>query len=288
MSAIVRAFLLDAEQRGLSHHTIESWQRMCDAIIVGCRDCRVNHLTANRKQAQAVLAHLKQARGWGNSTVGICLKAWRAMARYAVTVGALDVNRVQDVPYPQAESRLPNTITKREAWALFDVVAEYKGPRAEMKRLIMEMLYVTGIRVSELATFQVSCIGDDSIRVIGKGNKERQVPITEQLHAMLIDYVENHRPSVDHDYLLTRTNGDPVKRTDISAIVGPFGKRAGIEGLTPHGLRHAFATHLLDAGAGLYAIKEMLGHSSVQTTERYAKVSDDAVKRAHRRHPRGK
>lgn len=197
----------------------------------------------------------------------------------------IEHNPVRFIENPKLQKKLPEYLTVEEVELLLDQV-DRNTNEGDRNYCILEVLYSCGLRVSELITLKISDIfkKEGFVRVLGKGNKERLIPIAE--HTLdLIDYylkstrpelAKNHSPS---DILFLNRRGKPLTRAMIFTIVKKNAQLAGIKkNVSPHTLRHSFATHLLENGANLFAIQAMLGHESIQTTEIYMHIEQESLK----------
>ena len=201
-------------------------------------------------------------------------------------------NPVRTMRSPKVEKRLPQVIGERDTARLVEAEGDIEGPAALRNRAILEVLYSSGLRVSELTGLCWRDIDDDLGMVMvraGKGNKDRLVPLGEPA----IDALKAWRGAMpirwtSEGAVITNLRGGRLPPRSVQNIVARRLVDAGINTpLTPHGLRHCFATHLLNGGADLRSIQEMLGHSSLQTTQRYTHVSVNRLKEVYRRaHPR--
>ena len=160
---------------------------------------------------------------------------------------------------------------------------------------MLETLYATGVRVSELCNIKLSDINYDdcTIKIFGKGKKERIVPINESSYNALIDYINNYRPfllkSKTSEFVFINNFGNPISRVGFFKILKKLCSDAGIQkDVSPHTLRHSFATHLLNNGANLRVIQQLLGHSNITTTQIYSHLSNESLKNDYKFHPRNK
>jgi integrase/recombinase XerD len=158
-------------------------------------------------------------------------------------------------------------------------------------KAVLELLYASGLRASELCSLKqnsINCL-KRSVRVLGKGSKERLVPVGEKALQALKEYMKKGMPEPDCDSLFLTRSGHPVSRETIWSIVKKYATRAGLtKKVSPHTLRHSFATHLVEHGANLRAVQGMLGHENISTTEVYTHVDAERLKQVHMKfHPRG-
>ena len=240
----------------------------------------VDHL-----MVRAYLAFLHE-RGVSRATVARKLAAVRSFYRELTRVGAMTANPAALVATPKQEKRLPRPMSEEEVRALLD--SAFGGEPADARdRAILELLYATGCRVSELVgadlgDLELSREGEGMLRVLGKGRKERLVPIGRPAVTALRlwlgarDATEPSGPvrAADRDALFLNQRGGRLTDRSVRRILDARLQRAALEGkVSPHALRHSFATHLLNAGADLRSIQELLGHASLSTTQKYTKVS---------------
>ena len=244
---------------------------------------QVDQLLLRRYLAQLHKSHSK-------TSIARKLAALRTFFRYLVREGVLEVNPGELVGTPRQEKYLPNTLTIDEVFALL----ERKGsgdPLQLRDRAIFELLYSSGLRVGELVALNRDGIDFEQglVRVLGKGNKERLVPIGRKALAALQDYLATRSDGeASQQPLFLNQRGGRLTSRSVQRHLKIFLLKSGIiRDATPHALRHTFATHLLDSGADLRAIQELLGHSSLSTTQKYTQVSmqhlADVYDKAHPR-----
>lgn len=249
------------------------------------------------QDAEPILAFLveRQQHGEAEALLARRLAALRSFYRYLLEAGRIARDVRPSGASPRQWSRLPKVLNPHHVAALLADPGD-AGPRALRDQALLEMLYATGCRVSELAGLTLDRLHLESefIRYLGKGQKERIVPVGPQARRALVRYLEEGRPALQGQrrpsaaVFLSR-RGRPLDRTRIWRIVK---QRAGAAGLkwsavTPHALRHSFATHMLENGADLRVVQELLGHASISTTEIYTHVDRRRMREAHARfHPR--
>ena len=233
------------------------------------------------------------------ATVKRRVVAARNLHRFLAEEGATGADPGADVAPPPAARGLPKALTEEEITSLIESV-EGHGAVARRDRAILETLYGTGVRISELVGLSLRDLDlhDGFMRVIGKGDKERVVPVLGAAHDALADWLtlegrgelipKRWRSRDDEQAVFLNQRGSRLGRQGTWLVVKAHGERAGIgDRLTPHVLRHSCATHLLDHGADIRAVQELLGHASIGTTQIYTKVSDDRLVSAWRSaHPR--
>ncbi|MCY3624932.1 MAG: tyrosine recombinase XerC [Candidatus Dadabacteria bacterium] len=215
------------------------------------------------------------------SSVERKVSAIRSFFSYLVRKGLVAQNPAKLVRTPRKEKRLPIFLSVDEVFNLVDVKDSGKNPLRVRDRAILELLYSSGLRASELAgaTLADLSMGEAVIRVRGKGNKERIVPVGSKALFALGEYLDIRgklKPSSSHVFLNSRGGG--ITTRSLARIIKKYGLVSGIsKNVSPHVLRHSFATHLLAGGADLRAIQEMLGHASLSTTQRYTHLSVERI-----------
>ena len=240
------------------------------------------------------VAHLHDAR-LQKSSVARKLSAVRAWLQHAVREERITANPGKDVKSPRVPKRLPRHLTVDEVFALLDHIPddEFAGAR---DRAILEMLYAAGLRVGELASLDLEDVdlAGGLVRVLGKGKKERIVPFGSKAAAALRRWLERSSPvrrrGAAGEALFLNVRGGRLTDRSVRRILDRRLVEAALQArVSPHALRHSFATHLLGAGADLRAIQELLGHASLSTTQRYTHLGIDALMQVYdRAHPRAR
>jgi integrase/recombinase XerD len=233
-------------------------------------------------------------RGFAPSTVERHISVLKGFHRFLVREGRTEHDPTESIPLPKVPALLPDVLSIAQMDALL-AQGRGEGPRALRDAAILEVLYGCGLRVSELTGLDLGSLFFDEgyVRVIGKGGKERIAPIAGAAHECLAAYLEQGRPSLAKPFsrptaaVFLNVRGGRLTRQSVHALVAQAGLAIGVADLHPHTLRHSFATHLLEGGADLRAIQEMLGHADIATTQVYTHID-----RAHIRaeylaaHPR--
>lgn len=296
LDRLVDAFLhfLIAE-RGLSSHTVDAYSRDLSRFVTALRDAGIGVL---EKVGHAdVIAYLEglESEGLAAGTRARALVAVRQLLRFAAGEGLLDHDVLEGVRGPQQSRPLPKTLSPRESARLIASV-DLSTPLGVRDRAMLEVLYGAGLRVSELIHLPLAGLDLRAgvVRVQGKGNKERLVPIGEAACVAIERYLEDARPLLAgaeacSSLFLTR-RGKAMTRQNFSARLRELAMTAGLDPtrVSPHVLRHAFATDLLEGGADLRSVQAMLGHADLATTQIYTHVSRRHLREtvdAH--HPRG-
>jgi integrase/recombinase XerD len=234
---------------------------------------------ATSDDIHAHLAELR-ARGLAPATIARRLSAARTFFAHQILLGARRDNPAAEVEPPRRRRKLPRTLSPREAERLIEAAAG-TSPRALRDSALVEILYGAGLRVSEAVGLERAGIDLDEriVRCIGKGDKERIVPIGRSAAEALRRYLARGRPYLDRRHrpeLFLNAKGGPLTRAGAFLILRRIGEKAGLEPdrVHPHLLRHSFATHLLEGGADLRSVQEMLGHADLATTEVYLHITD--------------
>jgi integrase/recombinase XerD len=251
--------------------------------------------SATRQQVLDYILYLR-GRGYVHSTTARKMAAVRSFFKFLVADGILLDNPTDAVESPQVKRRLPHPLTPSEVARLLTEAANVKTPRALRDSALLETMYATGMRASEVVELTVDAVdlGEATVRCRGKGNKERILPLYERVISIIEVYLAQGRPHLlgdnSSDKLFLNHRGKPLSRQGLWLIVKEHSAAAGIDRVvTPHVLRHSFATHLLDGGAGLREVQHLLGHSSVSTTQIYTEVSTRRQRTVYdRAHPRAR
>jgi integrase/recombinase XerC len=283
-----------AVERNVSEHTRRAYRQDLEAFRLFLRDGlqwpaagmleRIDNLVLRRYLATLHKRNKK-------STIGRKLAALRTFFRYLVREGVLKVNPGELVATPKQEKYLPRTLTVDESFALME-----QGGGADLlalrDRAIVETLYSCGLRVGELTGLNIGSVDlrEGLLRVLGKGRKERIVPVGSKAREALDHYLKARGNPADAEPLFLNHRGGRLTARSVERNLKVRLLKAGIlKGATPHALRHSFATHLLDGGADLRAIQELLGHASLSTTQKYTQVSVDHLMHTYdQAHPRSR
>ncbi len=282
----VEAFLAVSAAR-LAPRTVEAYRRDLTALtdFLGRKPS-----AATSEELERYVAELR-ARGLAATTIARRMAAVRSFFRHLVLIGACAENPAADVGLPRRSRRLPRTLSPAEAERLVEA-AHGVTPRALRDRAMVELLYGAGLRVSEAVGLERNGVDLEErlVRSIGKGGKERIVPLGRSAADALRRYLSRGRPYLDKRHrpeLFLNAKGGPLTRAGAFLILRRLGEKAGLDPtrIHPHLLRHSFATHLLEGGADLRSVQEMLGHADLATTELYTHVTDrrrrDAYFSAH-------
>ena len=222
------------------------------------------------------------------------LSSFRRFYRHIVRQGLRDTDPTADIEMPRIGRSLPKTLTEDEVEALLNA-PNTDEPLGHRDRAMLELLYATGLRVSELINLRQSQINFNQgvLRIVGKGDRERLIPLGDESQCWLRDFINGPRMEIllerQTDFLFPTRRGNRMTRQAFWHIIKRYAEKAGIRRkLSPHSLRHAFATHLLNRGADLRVVQLLLGHSDLSTTQIYTHVARERLKELHgEHHPRG-
>ncbi len=275
-------------ERNASPHTIRNYHsdllQFRDYLKGGKPDGSVDLQTVNALRIRGFLAHLFE-REKKKSSIGRKLAAVRAFYKFLARDGVLAANPAATVSTPKLEKKLPRIMTEEEINSFLDGVAKATvdgAPMMRRDRAILELLYASGLRVSELTGLDLRSVsfGDSMLLVRGKGRKERIVPFGSKAAQALNDYLPVRERILmeakrrGETALFLNTHGQRLTTRSIDRLLKKYVKAFGPQvKVSPHSMRHAFASHLLTEGADLRAIQEMLGHRSLATTQKYTQVS---------------
>ena len=281
-------------ERGLSRNTLAAYQSDLRAFAVWIERERGHRLlAADRLDLLDYLAVLSVA-GRKPRSAARLLSCLRQFYQYQVRVGVLQEDPSARVDAPRLGRPLPKSLTEAEVEALLGA-PDPADPRGHRDRTMLEVLYAGGLRVTELVTLNAGQVSltQGVVRVIGKGSKERLVPLGEDAVDWLAQFVRGPRQELlggrTSDFLFPTSRSDCMTRQAFWQLIKRYAIQAGVvKPLSPHTLRHAFATHLLNHGADLRVVQMLLGHSSLSTTQIYTHVARERLKQLHaQHHPRG-
>jgi integrase/recombinase XerD len=280
-------------QRGLSAHTLAAYRRDLYRFSIWLNDRDTSLAAVERFDIQGFLA-AELGRGLSARSVARELSSIRAYYGYRLNEGVCQADPTEQVEAPKQGQSLPSTLSEDDVAALL-AAPDVNTPKGLRDRAMLELLYATGLRVSELIglrDLQVN-LASGIVRVTGKGSRERIVPMGEEARQWLQRYLRDVRPQllngVASALLFPGRNGNSMTRQTFWHIIRRYSQRAGIvRHLSPHTLRHAFATHLLNHGADLRAVQMLLGHANLSTTQIYTHVARERLQKLHKEHhPRG-
>lgn len=278
-------------EAGLASNTIIAYRRDLNKFTYHLDHHQIDIRHVTPLQIQGFLRSLSEA-GLAISSIARHLATVRMFLRYLHVAGLLERDVTTLIDSPKKWKYLPHVAHYKQIAALLES-PDPEDPAHLRDRAILELLYATGMRVSELVTLKTDSINSTVgyLRCIGKGGKERIIPVGAPALEAVDEYVKILRPALaspkSADALFLSRTGRPLDRTNAWRIVVKYAERIGMAGrITPHTLRHSFATHMLQGGADLRVIQELLGHVDVTTTQIYTHVDRSHLKQIHRRyHP---
>jgi len=289
----VRAWLAHLRtEAALSDHTLQAYRRDLGRFSGFLHD---QGLKAEQVMTAEVLAFLasERSRGLAPSSLARCQASLRGFFRWLLQEGHVPINPCAELPGPRLTRPLPKLLSGQQVEALV-TAPDTSRPLGLRNRAILELLYATGARVSEVADLRSDSVLDDLgvIRCHGKRDKQRLVPLGRAAKEALARYLRDERPVLaaknpGAPWLFLSKSGRRLGRDRILRIVQNLALGLGLPPVTPHVLRHSFATHLLEGGADLRAVQELLGHADIGTTEIYTHVDSRRLRSTHERfHPR--
>lgn len=293
----LRAFIdYLAVERGLARNTLEAYERDITNYLNFLTESGVASIEETASaQVLAFMAAGKRG-GMAASTVFRRQVAIRAFYKFLTEERVLPADPTSTMGTPKPGKKLPSVLTSEEVERLL-AAPSARTPAGIRDRAMLELLYATGMRVSELLDLDLGSVhtGMGFVKAIGKGSKERIIPIGRMAISCLNDYLltargKLHKGAKAEDALFLNHLGGRMTRQGFWKIVKKYAAAAGIQReLSPHTLRHSFATHLLEGGADLRAVQEMLGHADIATTQIYTHVAKSRLKEVYdRTHPRAK
>lgn len=301
-----------AVEHNRSSHTIRNYRTDIEAYMRWCAREKLDVLSVRHQQIRRYLAYLDQA-GYSRKTVNRHLSSVKGFYRWLVVEGRCQSSPADILSGPKQAKTLPRVIAPQDMDKLLSRAASQevashevaqKNPRSKKAILqeaialrneaLFELLYAAGLRVSEVAGLLIARVDleEGTLRVMGKGSKERLVPLHAVACEVLARYLEQARPSLlvgESPYVFLSARGNPLSTNTIRSVFKEALRAAQLdESLTPHAMRHSFATDLLSGGADLRSVQEMLGHASLSTTQIYTHLTSDRLKQVHHQtHPRG-
>ncbi len=281
-------------EKGLAKNTVEAYSRDLGGYLDFLRQRGVESAGAIRPPDVSGFIVVMKERGLGPRSRARALSAIRMFHRFLVVENYCDGNPTAIIEAPKSLAKLPTVLAPREVERLLAAPAG-DGPIAVRDRAMLELLYATGLRVSELVALKVRDVNRDAgyLLAMGKGRKERLVPMGEAARVAAGIYLAAAREELGRgrgsDCLFLSRLGEGMSRQAFWNIIKKRAREAGIaRGISPHTLRHSFATHLLENGADLRSVQTMLGHADLSTTQIYTHITRERLKRLHEEfHPRG-
>ncbi len=280
---------------GLSRNTLESYRRDLNKFAAWLERLRgVQILETAHADIQGFLAHLVSEEKARASSTSRAISSLKRLFRYLLRQNKINADPTLQIAAPKLPRTLPKSLTEQDVEMLLNA-PDVQAPLGLRDRTMLEVLYASGLRVSELVTLSVAQVSLDMgvVRVMGKGSKERLVPLGEEALDWIKRYLAEGRPVLLAgklcDALFVTHRGSGMTRQMFWYLIKKHAKHGGLhQPLSPHTLRHAFATHLLNHGADLRVVQMLLGHADISTTQIYTHVARERLKQLHsQHHPRG-
>jgi len=281
-------------EKGLSKNTIDAYSHGLNRFLDYLRRKGIQEMSkVSKLDIRAFLLVLKR-QGLSTRSVVRNLAAIRSFFRFLIQEGILDANPIEELESPKIERKLPEILTLKEVEQLLGQ-PNSQTPLGIRDRTMLEVLYATGMRVSELTKLPVQQVNLEGgyVLVFGKGSKERIIPLGSEAMKWIALYLNSARERLakrkESPSLFINRSGRGMSRQQFWKNIKAYGRRAGIrKRISPHLLRHSFASHLLEGGADLRSVQLMLGHADISTTQIYTHVTGERLKKIHQRyHPRG-
>lgn len=280
-------------ERGLSTNTLGAYRADLMALQRWLAQRDTSLMYATRADLLAFIAYRAKEGSKPRSTARQ-LSSFRRFYRFLLREGVIQEDPTVKIEMPKIGRSLPKSLTEAEVETLL-TAPEVSDPLGHRDRAMLEVLYATGLRVSELINLKQSQVNLNQgvLRIRGKGDRERLIPLGEESQRWVREFITGPRTEIllerQSEYLFPTRRGDRMTRQAFWHIIKRYAKKANIGGkLSPHTLRHAFATHLLNNGADLRVVQMLLGHSDLSTTQIYTHVARERMKELHaQHHPRG-
>jgi len=291
-----------AVEKGYSEHTISAYHNdlngLCDFSTAEASKQGSAPSWANFSR-QSMLSHLLnlKERGYVATTIARKVAAARSFFGFLVSEGIIKTDPTENMSSPSVGRALPKPIPINQVRLLLEQPNKLSTAEAKRDRAMLELLYASGMRISELVALNLGDInteGDYYVRCFGKGHKERLIPLYEQIAMAVKQYVEETRPKLAHnkneEALFLNSRGERLTRQGFWQKLKEYAKSAGLDNqISPHTLRHSFATHMLSGGADLRSVQELLGHANISTTQVYTHLTTEHIRRTYEKsHPRAK
>lgn len=289
-------------EKGYSEHTISAYRN----DLTGLKEFAQKQLSSQRgggswagftrQHMLSYMLHLKE-RGYVATTIARKVAAARSFFGFLQAEGEIKNDPTENMSSPSVGKALPKPIPVSQVRQLLEQPAKIQTSEARRDRAMLELLYASGMRISELVALNMGDVnfqGDYFVRCIGKGRKERIIPLYEQIAKTVKEYVEEDRPKLAHgkkeNALFLNARGERLTRQGFWQKLKEYAKAAGLSSqISPHTLRHSFATHMLSGGADLRSVQELLGHANISTTQVYTHLTTDQVRRTYdKSHPRAR
>ncbi len=286
-----------AVEKGYSEHTISAYRNDLTALADFASNKSLTSWAAMDRQNMLVYMLNLKERGYVATTIARKVAASRSFFGFMVAEGHIKTDPTENMSSPSVGKALPKPIPLEQVRLLLEQPAKLTTAEAKRDRAMLELLYASGMRISELVALNLGDVnteGNYFVRCFGKGRKERIIPLYEKIATAVKQYVEEDRPKLAHGKkdtaLFLNARGDRITRQGFWQKLKEYAKSAGLSSqISPHTLRHSFATHMLSGGADLRSVQELLGHANISTTQVYTHLTTDQVRRTYdKSHPRAK
>ena len=283
----LRYLLID---KGYSENTIESYKRDLDKFLEYNKNTSIDNIS--NEDLKRYIKYLND-NGLNEKSIARNISSLKSFYKFLVISKYISSNTSDSLYLPKIKKSLPSTLTEEEVFSLLNI--ELVDNFSYRNKAMLELLYASGLRVSELVNLKLQDVdfSQDIIRTFGKGSKERIIPIGDYAKEYLEKYIYEYRGSMlkreTSEYIFLNNHGKQMTRQGFFKIIKKIAKEKGInKELSPHTLRHSFASHLLKYGADLRTIQELLGHSDISTTQIYTHITNEELKQNYQDfHPHG-
>ena len=280
-------------ERNVSTHTMDAYKRDINQYLMYLGDLDIKNLSDVKSTHIRDYIIILSDRGMAPASISRIISSIRTYYRFLSSENILDENPVLLINNPKLPKKLPDVLTEKEISLIINAIQE-SSQFYQRDKAIIELLYSSGIRVTELCNLEMSnlFIDEDLIRVMGKGNKERLLPLGIRSKKYIDDYIKHSRNShikkSGSSFVFVSRNGNQLTRAMINIILNKWTQASGLKkSVYPHKLRHSFATHLLEGGADLRFVQALLGHSDISTTQIYTHIDKHYLKEVYKiHHPR--
>ena len=289
-------------EKGYSEHTIAAYRNDLNGLAefakgeASRQGAMPSWANFSRQSMLSYLLNLKE-RGYVATTIARKVAAARSFFGFLVAEGTIKTDPTENMSSPSVGRALPKPIPINQVRLLLEQPNKLSTAEARRDRAMLELLYASGMRVSELVALNLGDVnteGDYYVRCFGKGHKERIIPLYEQVAMAVKKYIEETRPELAHNKketaLFLNARGERLTRQGFWQKLKEYAKSAGLDAqVSPHTLRHSFATHMLSGGADLRSVQELLGHANISTTQVYTHLTTEHIRRTYEKsHPRAK
>ena len=280
-------------ERNVSTHTMDAYKRDINQYLMYLGDLDIKNLSDVKSTHIRDYIRVLSDGGMAPASISRIISSIRTYYRFLSSENILDENPVLLINNPKLPKKLPDVLSEKEISLIINAIQE-SSQFYQRDKAIIELLYSCGIRVTELCNLRMSnlFIDEDLIRVMGKGNKERLLPLGIRSKKYLDDYIKHSRNShikkSGSSFVFVSRNGNQLTRAMINIILNKWTQASGLKkSVSPHKLRHSFATHLLEGGADLRFVQALLGHSDISTTQIYTHIDKHYLKEVYKiHHPR--